>query len=344
MATITKNKSKQVRRAFWFVVDERTWPEHQRAGVAAINDPHFRPTSNQSLAQRQSAIAEVAGIRPGDLLFFYVMGTMKILGIYETTTRSYFDTRPLFPGAVHIKAAHPFRVAFKQIVNYPNPIDINDIWAANDQGLIWTIQQMRGDAVGRHACIHLMKSDVRLMERIFAEHNILKQRPQTPPPLPTRIKHLPIDRRAYGTEIHYENALKALLLEDLAEGQHRDILGEYDDFLANVPTSSRKEMDILLLKYGNDDIIWFQIIELKASEFTEEELTKLISYEDWLIRVPAKGNRRAVYPIALAHDFDERVKLFVKPREDYGEKPVRLIEYSLSTSTKRNIDLNEVSI
>ena len=341
MTKITNDMPGQVRRAFWFVVNERTWPEHKRAGIAAINDPHFEPSS-QSLAQRQSAIAEVAGIRPGDLIFFYVMGTMQILGIYEATTKSYFDTKPLFLGAVHIKAAHPFRVAFRQIANYPNPIDINDIWVANDQGLIWTIQQMRGDAVGRHACIHLIRPDVRLMERILAERNILKHRPLAPPPLPPSIKRLPIDQTAYGTELHYENALKALLLEDLAEGHHRDIFGDYDDFLANVPTSSRKEMDMLFLKYSNEDIIWFQVVELKASEFTEEELTKLIGYEGWLIRVPAKGNRRAVYPIALAHDFNEQVKLFVKPRQDYGEKPIRLIAYSLSSSSKRNLDLHEV--
>jgi hypothetical protein len=53
-------------RAFWFVVDPNTWPEHLKAGVAAINDPHINP-STQSFAQRQAAMAELAGIRPGDL-------------------------------------------------------------------------------------------------------------------------------------------------------------------------------------------------------------------------------------------------------------------------------------
>ncbi|MBA7469238.1 hypothetical protein ES707_04504 [subsurface metagenome] len=329
-------------RAFWFIVNERTWREHEKAGIAAINDPHFQP-QRQSLAQRQSAIAEVAGIRPGDLMFFYVMGTMKILGIYEATTRSYFDTQPLFSEAVHIKAAHPFRVGFREIANYPNPIDISDIWSARDQGLIWTVQQSRGDAVGVHACIGLMRPDVRLMKRIFAERNILELAPTPAPPLPRSLSPLPIELTTFGGRLRYENALKALLLEDLAEGHHKEVLGNYDDVLVNVPTSARMEMDVLMLRYSNQDIIWFQVVELKASEFTQHELTRLIDYEEWLIRVPAKGNRRAVYPIALALDFSEEVRLFVKRREDYGVKSIRLVAYSLSKSSTRHLDLREVA-
>jgi len=329
-------------RAFWFVVNEETWREHAKVGIAAINDPHFHP-QRQSLAQRQSAIAEVAGIRPGDLMFFYVMGTMKILGIYEATTRSYFDTAPLFPGAAHIKAAYPFRVAFKQIASYPSPIKIDDIWAARDQGLIWTVQQSRGDAVGVHACIGLTRPDVHVMKRILAERNIFEVLPDPPPPLPTSLDPLPIDVTAYGGKLRYENALKALLLEDLADGYHKDVLGNYDDFLVNVPTSARMETDVLMLRYNNQDIIWFQVVELKASEFTQHELTRLIEYEEWFIRVPAQGNRRSVYPIALAYDFDEQVRLWVKRREEYGVKPIRLVAYSLSNSATRHLDLREVA-
>lgn len=329
-------------RAFWFIVNEQTWQEHAKVGIAAINDPHSQP-ARQSLAQRQSAIAEVAGIRPGDLLFFYVMGTLKILGIYEAITKSYFDTKPLFSGAVHIKEAHPFRVAFKQVVNYPNSIDIDDIWEARDQGLIWTMQQSRGDAVGRHACIGLTKPDVHLIKRIFAERNIRDLPVASPLALPPSLNPLPIDLTAYKGVLHYENALKALLLEDLADGQHKEILGNYDDFLANVPTSSRMELDLLMLRYNNRDIVWFQVIELKPDAFTTHELGRLIDYEDWLIRVPAEGNRRAVYSIALAHDFDQEVRQFVKRRQDYGVKPIRLIAYSLSKSSARHLDLQEIT-
>jgi len=327
-------------RAFWFVVDKDTWDEHLQAGIAAINDPHFRP-SKQSRAQRQSAIAEVAGIRPGDLLFFYMRYSLELLGLFEAITPSYFDNTPLFPGAIHVHANLPFRVSFKQKVNYPHPVHMNDIWAARDEGLIWTMQQSRGDAVARHACNGLIKPDIRLLTRMFQEHNLTVGSISPPPPLPVNMQPLPIDLRTdSGGCLHYENALKALLLEDLADGYHRDIFGDYDDFLGFASTSERMEIDVLLLKYNSDDdVIWFQVLELKQDSFTIKELQRLIDYENWLIRVPAKGNKRAVYSTALAFEFDDEVNRFVTRRQDYGEKPIRLITYKLRANSPPRLDL-----
>lgn len=331
-------------RAFWFVVDEATWQEHWQAGVAAINDPHFKPSS-QSRAQRQSAIAEVASIRPGDLIFFYMRYSLNFLGVFEATTRSYFDTSPLFRGATKVRANLPFRVAFKQKVNYPRPLQMNDIWAARDQGLIWTMQQSRGDAVARHACSGLMRADVSLITRMLAERNIIDTNPATAAPLPTTTQPLPIDLTNYGGgRLHYEASLEALLLEDLADGYHKQILGNYDDFLGFAPTSERMEMDVLLIKYDNNgDVIWFHVLELKQDSFTIRQLQRLITYENWLTRVPARGNRRAVYSTSLAFQFNTDVRDFVRRREDYGEKPIRLIAYSLSNTPPPWLELQELT-
>jgi len=332
-----------VTRAFWFIVDPNTWPEHLKSGVAAINDPHFRPTP-QSLAQRQSAIAEIAGIRPGDLFFFYVRYDLNFLGVFEATTQSYFDTNPLFPGAVHVGANLPFRAGFKQKINYLNPVPTSDLWAARDQGLIWTIQQSRGDAVARHACYGLARAEVRLIIRMFAERNISDNPVAPPAPLPANMQPLPIDLTQHQGRLHYEAALEALLLEDLADGYHKNILGNYDDFTATALTSERMEMDILLLKYNaSDDVVWFHVLELKQASFTIKELQRLIDYENWLIRVPARGNKRAVYPTALAFEFDSEVRQFVKRRQDYGEKPIRLVAYNLRNSPPPRLDLHEVT-
>lgn len=330
-------------RAFWFIVGPDTWPEHWQAGVAAINDPHFEPTS-QSWAQRQSAIAEMSGIRPGDLIFFYMRFDLSFLGVFEATTSSYFDTNLLFIGATHVGANLPFRVGFRQKVNYPCPLQMNDIWAVRDQGLIWTVQQSRGDAVARHACNGLIRPDVHTITRMFAERNITDAPVAPAPPLPATTPPLPIDLTAYGGgRLHYEAALEALLLEDLADGYHKQILGNYDDFVGFTPTSERMEMDVLLLKYDtNDDVIWFHVLELKQDSFTIRQLRRLIDYESWLIRVPARGNKRAVYPSALAYKFDSEVREFVRRRQDYGEKPIRLIAYELSGAPPPRLDLQEV--
>ncbi len=120
-------------------------------------------------------------------------------------------------------------------------------------------------------------------------------------------------------------------------------MGTYDDFLAFAPTSERMEMDGLLLKYNsNNDVIWFHVLELKQDSFTIRQLQRLIEYESWLIRVPARGNKRAVYPTALAYEFDSEVREFVRRRQDYGEKPIRLIAYKLSDTPPPRLDLQEI--
>jgi len=146
-------------KKYWiFVVDDNTWPEHQKASIAAINKP---PTE----AGRQSAIAEIIGVRPSDYIFFNIRVSEdhppQIIGLYEATTEPYYDPTPLFDGAKYIgenlSYNLPYRVAFKQVINFPEPIDVDEIWRLKDRGLIWSIQQSRGDAVGVHACTCITK-------------------------------------------------------------------------------------------------------------------------------------------------------------------------------------------
>lgn len=328
------------RRAFWFVVDPNTWPEHLAAGVAAINDPHASP-STQSLAQRQAAMAELAGIRPGDLIFFYVRRELSFLGVYEATTRPFYDPNPLLPNANYVDHRLPFRVGFKQKINYPVPLHIDDIWEARDKGAIWTVQQSRGDAVGRHACNSLALSEAKVLLRMFEEANTIKPSVSPAPGLLSIDTPLPIDctTDSHG-RLRYENALKALLLEDLAEGYHKQVLGDYDDFLATAATSEREEMDILLLKYDEEEKpLWFHVLELKRDTFAMDQLRKLIDYERWLIRMPAGGNKRAVHASAIAYEFHSEAKSFLEPRVKYGQKPIRLIRYRLTRNPPPYLEL-----
>ena len=135
-----------------FTVNENTWSEHRKAGIAAINDPFAENNSPQSYAIRQKVMTEIAGIRPGDRLFFYIQRTKEIIGGFQATTKSFYDGHPLFEEADHINHRYPFRVGFKPIIEYPRSLHVNEIWAGRDAGRIWTMQQARGDVVGRHAC------------------------------------------------------------------------------------------------------------------------------------------------------------------------------------------------
>jgi len=42
-------------------------------------------------------MTEVAGIRPGDRLFFYVQGAKVVLGGFRATSPPYFDPNPTLP-------------------------------------------------------------------------------------------------------------------------------------------------------------------------------------------------------------------------------------------------------
>jgi hypothetical protein len=126
-----------------FTVSLETWEEHFKVGIAAINDPYCIKISKPNYATRQKVLTEISGIRPGDRLFFYVQRTKEIMGGFQATSEAFFDQRPLFDGASRIDYRFPFRLGFCQIVNYPRPVHINEIWAGRDSGVFWTMQQAR---------------------------------------------------------------------------------------------------------------------------------------------------------------------------------------------------------
>lgn len=237
-----------------FIVNDYTWEEHIKVGIAAINDPlNTHPNNRNAHAARQSAIAEISGIRPGDILFFNRMVSEnhppELLGVFEATSKPYFDPKPLFPEAKYVRENLPFRLKFKCINNYVNPIHIDEIWALRDKGKIWTIQQSRGDAVGNHACIGISKNEGKLIEKLFKISNIIEGQTIKFQPIDIEEKPLPLDKTTDSDgKLHYEASLMALLLDDFAEEKHKELFGEYDDFIPFVPTGARKEIDILLLK------------------------------------------------------------------------------------------------
>jgi hypothetical protein len=145
---------------------------------------------------------------------------------------------------------------------------------------------------------------------------------------PTR--QLPLDYRHRGNELHYEAVLQAILLNDLKNGKHKNIFGEYDYFVPFFPTSSQKEIDVLLFRHEAEKIMWYEILELKKSSFSEEELDNLMDYEGWLINSLAGGNDRMVHSIGIANRFDDKVKKYIKGRMTYGGKRIRLVEYNFN--------------
>jgi hypothetical protein len=315
-----------------FTVSPETWAEHYRVGIAAINDPYCSGGNNQIYATRQKVLPELSGIRPGDRLFFYVQRTKEIMGGFQATSEPFFDQNPLFNGATRIDNRFPFRLGFCQVVNYPRPVHVNEIWAGRDSGVFWTMQQARGDVVGRHACWPLTHREGDLLEQMLMELNVVVTEPQNVPPLPKNRQPLPYDMRIVGTKyphLNYEASLQSHLLEGMADGKWRNIFGEYDDFLPSVSTSEGKEIDILLLRHDNNNhILWFQILELKSDRFVHDDLLQILAYEQWMTSSnQVGGNPRSVHIFAVANRYDESVMEHIKARAALKQKPIRLLTY-----------------
>ena len=150
-----------------FFVNDSSWAEHNRVGIAAINDPGAGQ-SPQANSGRQKAIAEIAGITKGDWIFFRLgrsagQHPTQIVGLFRATSEPYFDVNPLFLGAQVVDQRLPLRVEFDCLRNYPNPVDIEHLWLSKERGSLWTIQQARGDVIGRHACVSITTDEADLI-------------------------------------------------------------------------------------------------------------------------------------------------------------------------------------
>jgi len=327
---------------FLFTVHNKSWEEHFKTGIAAINNPGHNPDNSQGNAQKQKALCELVSIKKDDLLFFYLQQEKKIMGLYRATCEPFFDTNPLVKNGF-IDNKYPIRIAFNQKVNFRIDLDMDEVWNIKDKGYFWSIQQQRGSSVGRHACISLTKQDGEHLLRMFYEKN-----PVIPKPIEIKnTKHLKkkllseLDYTHSGDELHYEAVLQAILLSDFKNGKHKNIFGDYDYFVPFFPTSSQKEIDILLFKHDKKGIVWHEIAELKQFSFKEEELDTVRNYEEWVTKSLASNNIRSVYSMGIANKFDDKVKTYIKNRIIYGGRKIRLIKYSFNKNNNK-ISLKEV--
>ena len=327
---------------YLFTVDEKSWGEHVTTGIAAINDPGHNPSNRQGNAQRQSAMCELAGIKKGDLLFFYLQQKKRIMGLYEVTSKPFYDTGQLVSNGF-IDNRFPFRVEFKQKINFKNDLDMDEIWHIKDKGNFWSIQQQRGSTVGRHACISLTKKDGdQMLKMLYQKNPILNKLIQINTPRHSN-NDLPFDLRNNGNKLHYEAVLQALLIKDIRSGKHKDVFGDYKYIVNFMPTSYQTEIDILLNNYtDNNEIVWYQILELKKEKFTIKELNTLMQYEGWAINTLANGNTRLVHSIGIANSFSDEVLEYIKNRVVYGGKKIRLIKY-IYNNTNNSIVLSQAN-
>jgi len=342
------NYQKRVRKYWIFIVDDNTFPEHLHAGIAAINKP-------SKTRQQQEAIAEIIGIRPGDYIFFNLRVSKEhpplLYGLFEAISTPYYDENLLYEGAEYVGTEYrgglPYRVGFRHVINFPNPINIDEIWYMRESGRIWSLHFSRGDAVGTHACVSVSKPEGEFLVDILEAANLgrIKEPAVTRSLLPEERTPI-VDALDLSTDkpgkLHYEASLKALLIHELTDGKHKSVFGNYDDFILNLPTGTRKELDIVLLKYRRNNIIWYELLELTSGTFDIEHLNRLYSYEEWFLRSRKVLTPLQVHPVGIAYDFKDDVIDDARERLRKG-KNIRLIQYRFDEKNK-SLYFEEISL
>lgn len=112
--------------------------------------------------------------------------------------------------------------------------------------------------------------------------------------------------------------------------------------MSYVPTSFEREIDMLLIfnhPKNPQQIIAYNIIELKKDRFDKSGLKQLLQYEDWFLRKKAHGDSSMLRTTAIAQKFDNEVISYLKKRKEYENKSVSLLKYEYISD---NLKLTEV--
>jgi hypothetical protein len=151
----------------------------------------------------------------------------------------------------------------------------------------------------------------------------------------------------HGGRVRYEDWLNGWFMRSLANGELKDLLGDYREFLNLVPTTLNKVMGIFLthvITVESIDILHkYTCIELKADRATEEDLAQMLKYQDWLDRKLGSGDNEMIQSVLVARRFSDGVVDYVKNRQLIEERAIRLIAYQV-TEDKQGITLQDESI
>jgi hypothetical protein len=123
-------------------------------------------------------------------------------------------------------------------------------------------------------------------------------------------------------------------MQELCSGLHRNLFGEFTEVIPFVSTGAQTELDILLSKHDGGQLLWHQVVELKAHTFSEDELRKVIDYEKWITNTRCENVLQA-HSVGIGYDFADDVIAFVENRRKYKDRPIRLIRYRYETMTRR---------
>ena len=310
-----------------FVVNEENYKICKSKGLAAVPN-----TENANI--NDALISRLAMIRKDDYVLFYITGGAKELrGVYKVLELPFFDEtvvwQPTEKGQIY-----PYRIRIDNSkYSFINPIFLSDIYDLEDQGLIWTFSLRRPNTNASNAMFSISDIEFNHLFNLFLKKNPIDYEPQQirePYPYfkPNILEKLTL---LENNEPKYEYTLMSLILSRLAKGDFRDKFGNYTDYLAYVPTSFEKEIDILLITKNpneKDKILSYNILELKRDKLDKKGLSQLLQYELWFLKKKVNGDFNMLQTTAIAKSFDDDVLDYLKKRKVLENKKVTLLQFA----------------
>lgn len=323
------------------VMDRSNYDICMRRGVAGI--PSAKEGSSSKDSINNALISRLCIVKENDYILFYITGEHSLYGIWQAEGSPFFDKSPLWPIDPSRPQLYPYRIRFKNTpYHYDVPLALHDIYDLCNKGKLWNFALKR--ASGSNAMFSISDNEFRILLYEYSKINpYTNSKHLILEPYPIIISSL-LDKICLNdnNQLKYEAGVMAYLLSDLTVGRHRDLFGNYTDYLCYSPTNTGREIDILLM-FGNplqpEQISSYDILELKRDIFDEKALSQLINYETWFLQNKASGDQKMIRSTAIARSFSQEVIGYVKMRKRIENKPIKLVEYSLTQEKQLKLKL-----
>ena len=316
-----------------FLVDENNFQICVQRGLVALPEPSEEKQRKENTVD--GLLSRLFSVREDDYILMYVVGTKELRGLWQADGRPFYDRTPVWQNQ-----CYPFRCKIKcSQYNFENPLKLNDVIDLQNTGKIWSWALRRATGQGTNVMFSVSDEEFRILLNEFFKINpfsMRKSRILEPYPFheQNQMEYIHLE----NGEPHYEYSVMALLNRAFANGEYTDIFGNYTDCLSYVPTSLGREMDILLMFQNpvmQDVTASYDIIEVKKSKFDAKALKQLIDYEAWFLQHKVSRDLNMVRTTAVASSFSDEVKQYVKQREYFENKPIKLLRYEYLAERKQ---------
>lgn len=320
-----------------FVLDDKNYAVCAHRGIVGL--PEAVSGSKNERATNDALLSRMAIVKEGDYILFYVTGVKELRGIWKAVGLPFYDETLVWDDKIY-----PFRYRLESTqYSFINPLHLNDIFDLRNSGRIWTFALNRASGTNAMFSISDSEFDILLQEYLkinpfTMSKNIIME------PYPVRPANLfeKIHRMDSNSLPRYEASLMALLLGAFVKGEFQDVFGNYSDYLSYIPTNLGTEIDILLFfsnPQNERQTMSYDIIEVKLDRFDGKALRQLIGYESWFIHKKVQGDMNMVRVSAIAKRFDADVVDYVKKRNQYEGKKIKLFQYDVTQNGELTLNL-----